>query len=278
MNDIVQTYLKELSLPNRLEILRLLREKPRNIANIQRELESKGRCIPVSTVSRCINTLANNKVVKKNGDGSFSLSGLGYLIVDFLSFFNELSPIYGHLWDADEFMKILPRELKVGLTNLKNAEIEPDPYAAVIKAVEVIKRSKTHGKYIDRIISYEVYQVMLRKNLEGVSEKVISSSDTLERRIETFLKVIEDENLCEEELELVKSKVEIRVLDLPFQLGVIDGKYVFFQILKEKSEAPVFLSTDKEFVIWAERVFDYFWNIAEPFDVASVIDNTFKSR
>ncbi len=278
MNDMVQAYLKELSLPNRLEILKLLREKPQNIAGIQRELESNGRCVPVSTVSRCVNILANNKVVKKSEDGIFSLTGLGYLIVDFISFFNEISPLYEYLWDADDFLRVLPREFKIGLPKLKRAEVEPDPYAAIIKGVEVIKRAKNYGKYIDRIISYEIYQVMLKKNLEGVSEKVISSRDTLKRRIETFLKVIEDENLSKEEVELVKSKVEIRVLDLPFQLGVIDGKYVFFQLLKEKSEVPVFLSNDGELVMWAERLFDYFWNIAEPFDIASVIDSTFKSR
>jgi predicted transcriptional regulator len=218
----------------------------------------------ISGLARCLNALMNLNLVGRTNDGRYYVTGLGILIFDIITKVDDIFTYWHELVDATEFMQILPTDLKLGLANLKKAEVEWDQYRIIQKAFDAAANARRWGKYIDRIVDYDIFRIMLRNNLKGVSEKVISSTDTLEKRVETFIQVIIDEGLTRDEIEYVKTKVELRVLDLPFQLGVIDGEIALFQILRLEKISPAYISRDKDFIDWANRVFDYFWNIAKP--------------
>jgi len=274
MNEILRSYLKELSLPGRIEILKILSEKPMNVASIHKELESIGIRMPLSTVSRCMNSLAERKIVRRKDDGHYYLTGLGYLIVDKATILDDILSLKELLWDADEFSKILPPELKMGLTNLKKVEIEPDFLAAVAKGIKVNLNTMKWAKVIDRNVSYDLFEITIRNILRGVNYKVLSSSDTISRRLEITAKIIRDLNLSDEEIEIIKKNAEVRVLDLPFQVYISDGKIAFLQIINGKSEPPIFISENKDFIRWTEKLFDYFWESAELIDFPSALDDS----
>jgi len=218
----------------------------------------------LSGLARCLNTLIGLDLVEKFGDGCYAVTGLGLLMLDIILKLDQILKYKDELVDAIELMETLPAELKIGLANLSKAEVEYDIYIAVRKAVEEVSRAKNWGKYVCRIIECGVFKMLIRNYLRGVKDKIISSTDTLNDRIELMIQTIKDEGLTEEEINKIKDNIEIRVLDLPFQLGIIDGRIAFFQILKPNRVSPAFISTDKEFVNWANRLFDYFWNIAKP--------------
>ena len=266
MDKRIQAMMKELSLQGRVEILKSLIEGPMTPSEL-----GKVNDMPVSTISRCLKALTDCCLVKKSGN-RYELTGIGYLAADYFSNVEQIFSLWEYLCDAGEFMKLLPMELKPGLAYLCTAEVEPDPYAAVLKAVEDIKKAKRYGKYIDRIVSYEIFWVMVGRNLEGVKDYVISPPDVIDRKVETHLQVLRGMNLTTKELERVSGSVHVKLFDLPFQLGVIDGKVLYLQIFQgERTETPFFISRDKKCVEWWERIFDYFWERAEPFDLAAEV-------
>jgi predicted transcriptional regulator len=238
------------------------------------ELGKNVRDTSTSTISRCLKSLSNCRLVKKNG-GKYELTGIGYLVADYFSNIEQILSLWELLHDSGEFMRVLPIELKPGLAYLCNAEVEPDPYAAVMKAVEDLKKAKKYGKYIDRIVSYEVFQIMWLKELEGVRDYVIipNNEDIIRRKSEVAAQSLKDLGLSSDELEyIIHNFGEVRLMDTPFQLGIIDGEVVYLQMFqREKTETPVFISRDKKCVEWGEKVFDYFWELAEPFDSAAEI-------
>ncbi len=256
--------IKELGRPCRIEVLEVLCCQPANLTKIHESLRKRGCNISISGLVRCLNKLVKLRIVEKIDDGCYCITGLGALIYDVLFRMDDLMNWKEIIEDALELMAILPTELKLGLSNLGKAETVWDQYAIVKMAFEAAINARRWGKYIDRLVDYEVFRLMIRNNLKGVDEKVISSTDTLQSRIETFIKALKDEGLDRDEIEYVKRKVEVRVLDLPFQLGVIDGEIALFQILKGDKIPPAFVSKDRDFVKWAEMIFDHFWKIAKP--------------
>lgn len=261
----------ELTIPIRIEILNVLKDRTLKLSSIYKELNEKRLNTPLSTVSRHIKALHELGLLRKS-EGKYTISGTGMFLHDLIVQLDDIR-VWDEIYNSNEFVALLPNELKLGLSTLKNAETERDIYTAIFKAFEAVENAKSWGKYIDRIIHYDIFKIMILKNLEGVSEKVISSRDTLERRIEMVLKAIIDLNLDKIELEIVKSKCEIRVMDLPVQLGVIDGEVAFFQILKKNENTPVYISRDKKCIKWVNDLFDYFWQRAEPFDLSKHIDS-----
>ncbi len=264
MNKNLRNILKELGLSNRIEILRFLSCHPANLVQIQRHLASVGCKMSVGGLARCLNALIGLDLVEKFGDGCYSVTGLGLLMLDIILKLDKIFKYKDELVDALELMEALPSELKIGLANLSKAKVEHDIYIAVKKAIEEVSRAEKWGKYVCRIMECNVFKMLIRNYLRGVKDKMISSSDTLNDRIEMIIQSIKSEGLSEDEINKIKDNLEIRVLDLPFQLGIIDGRIAFFQILKPERTSPAFISTDKEFVDWANRMFDYFWNIAKP--------------
>ncbi len=262
MNESLRRIIKELGLPNRTEILRFLSCNPANLSRIWDHVSRCGCNFSVSGLSKCLTTLTNLELVEKFSDG-YAITGLGLLFLDVILRLDRIMKFKDELVDAVELMEIFPLELKLGLANLDRAEVEKDIYTAIRRAVNEIAKAEKWGKYVCRVSKCDACRILVRNYLRGVKDRMITSTDTLKDRIDSLLKAIKEENLTKEEIDIVLSNVEIRVLDLPFQLGVVDGRIAFFQILKADKATPAFISTDREFVEWAERVFDHFWRMAK---------------
>ena len=264
MNQNLRSILKELGLPNRFEIIRILSCQQANLSQIYNHVMNTGTKMSMSGVSRCVNSLVNLDLVDKTDDGRYDITGLGLLILDVISKLDKIFIYKEDLVDAIEFMKVIPAEFKLGLANLTKAEVERDIYVAIKRAIDEISRAKMWCKCVCRIMECEIFRMLVRNYLRGVRDKMISSTDTLSDRLELLIKAIRLEGLSKDEIDAIRDKIEIRVLDLPFQLGIIDGRIAFFQILKPYKNTPAYISTDRDFVNWANSLFDYFWEMAKP--------------
>ncbi len=218
----------------------------------------------VSGVSRVVNTLVSLGLIDKTDDCGYCITGIGRLILDIIRELDKILVFKDELIDTHEFMEVVPPEFKLGLANLTKAEVEYDIYVAIKRAVDEVSNAKSWCKCICRVMECSIFRILVRNYLRGVKDKMISSTDTLKDRIELLIQAAKAEKLSEEEIKKIKDNIEIRVLDLPFQLGIVDGKIAFFQILKPDRVSPAFISTDREFVDWTNRLFDYFWNMAKP--------------
>ncbi len=218
----------------------------------------------ISGVSRCINSLVNLDLVDKTDEGGYGITGLGLLMLDIISKLNKIFTYKDDLVDAVEFMETVPAEFKLGLANLTKAEVESDIYIATKRVIDEISKARMWCKYVCRFVECGIFRMLIRNYLRGVRDKMISSTDTLNDRLELLIKAIRLEGLSKDEIDAIKDKIEIRVLDLPFQLGIIDGRIAFFQILKPYKNTPTYISTDRDFVDWANKLFDHFWDIAKP--------------
>ncbi len=263
MNESLRRMMKELGLPNRFEILRFLSCNPANFSRIHDYMLSCGCNVSEGGLSKCLRTLTNLNLVERVSDG-YAITGLGLLVLDILSNLERIFAFKDELVDAHELMELLPADLKLGLANLDRAEVERDIYKAVRTAMREIVHAKKWRCYVCRVLECDAFGMLVRDYLRGVRDRMISSTDTLESKLKLLLKAIREENLNDDDVKAVLSNLEIRVLDLPFQLAIVDGRVAFFQIIKADKTSPAYISKDREFVEWAERLFEHFWKIAKP--------------
>ncbi len=256
--------IKECLNPWRYQILLLLSKRKYKFSEMVKELNA-----PKSTISRALSRLEELEMVRKQGE-VYEISSYGDLILATFENLVESFEFEEEIKKAEEFLKMLPPYLKHGFPLVLRFSEKFEFLDGVIRGLEDLSRVREYGLYIDRIINYDIYKLMVNLNLQGASEKVISSRDTLRDRLETIRQVLVDMDLSKKEMRIVRDKIEIRVYDTPLLLGVLDGELVYFQYYHTYS--PMFRSENKEAVEWCENVFYYFWKRASPVDVKGMID------
>ncbi|MBE8539039.1 ArsR family transcriptional regulator [Geoglobus acetivorans] len=239
---------KELVKEDKVRILESLMDKPCSF----REILNINGYAP-STLSRTLTIFEDEGLVRREGE-KYCLTGAG---LAFLKVIDVIKAVYEFKDDINgvpEFVELLPPGFLAGIHNLRRAEVM-DIESALKLGVERIAEAKEYGLYVDKVISYDVYKLMVEKNLQGVEERVISNRETLYGRGSTFRKVLQDMDLTKDEYELVKRKVHVKVFDTPIQLGVIDGEFAILQ-LNDRVDR-FYVSEDKRFITWCEYLFTY---------------------
>ncbi len=256
MNEKLREVLKVLGLSNRIDILRFLSCKPLNLVQLHKHLKESGCNLSMSGLSRCLNSLLSLDLVEKFSDGSYGITGLGLLFLDVMLRLEAIVTI-DEIVDAIELMSVLPAEFKLGLANLSKAREEHDVYSAMKDVMIAISNAERYGKYICRTMDCDTVKSIVENCMKGLKCEIIYSKEIVDDKIKTIKSIVTD-------LKKIEDNLIIRVLDLPLQLGVVDGKFAFFHILKSDKATPVFLSDDRDFVEWVEMVFDHFWKVAKP--------------
>ncbi len=251
--------------PWRYQVLVLLSKRRYRFSEIVSELKA-----PRSTISRALSKLEELGMVRRKGE-IYEISVYGDLILSTFKSILEFFELGEETVKAEEFLRMIPPYLKYGFPIVIKSAEKYEFFDGVMRGLEDLSKVRNYGLYIDRIINYDIYKLMVNLNLQGASEKVISNRETIKERLETIKQVLIDMNLSEKELRIVREKIEIRVYDTPLLLGVLDGKVAYFQY--HHTYSPMFRSEDKEVVDWCEKVFYYFWKKAEPVDVKGMIDS-----
>ncbi|AGK60342.1 hypothetical protein Asulf_00310 [Archaeoglobus sulfaticallidus PM70-1] len=263
--DRLVSVLKEASLPKRIEMLEIIRDSGENGIEHSKlnELVKNGLGLPPSTFYRSLNNMFSLGLIRKDDDKIY-LTPIGTLLIDAIQCINDLLE-FEYLDIASAFVLTIPPEMRFGVRYIKECK-KVDITETSRLVYDLIAGVEKGGKYIDRIIDPDLYALMLKKRKECATEKVISSVDTVIPRLNAEIEAAKKTNFDRDTIEELEEKLEIKVLDLPLQLGVIDERIGVIMFLKDKYFTPIFITEDKKAVRWMDSVFDYYWDMAEPLD------------
>jgi predicted transcriptional regulator len=261
-NDL-ERLLRETSLPSRIEIISLLKEDCVTLSELHKRLKANGVKVPVSTVYRAVNNLFSTGILdKKNGEVSLTPAGLFF--ADALNCMERLMN-FEYLELATDFLLSLPPELRFGIHHL--SECEKVDFTETRKlSINVLSSVREGGLYIDRVVDPDLFEVMIKRRLQGATEKVISAEDVVFQKIETEIEALKNAGLNKEEMRAVEEKVELKVLTPPLQMGIIDRKVGIVMLIKGNYFTPFFVTDKKDAIRWLESVFNYYWDLAKPLD------------
>ncbi len=273
MNQLqIGEYLREIGLPDRVDTLKALLKGPKRQSDLHKIFG-----ISQSKLSRMMNRLEELRLVKRDKDGYF-ITGLGILLLSVVERLDEILLLEELLSDAIDLIRRLPADLQLGISTILKANAEDDFSKALEKAIEETKRAKSWCKYVCRIVGCNVFRILVKNYLRGVRDKMISTPDTVYDRISQLIDAIRDEKLTNDEIDRIRDRLELRVMNIPLQLGVIDGRIAFFQITKGKTYSPVYISENRDFVRWVNSVFDYLWEKAKPVEIPFELAYSASSR
>ncbi len=259
----LERLLRETSLPSRIEIISLLKDDCINLSELPKRLKANGVRVPVSTIYRAVNNLSSTGILDKR-NGEISLTPTGLFFADAVDCMRRLMD-FEYLELATDFLLSLPPELRFGVHHL--SECEKVDFTETRKlSMEVLSSIEKGGVYIDRVVDPELFEVMIKRRLRGATEKVISAEEVIFQKIETEIEALRNVGLSREEIKAVEERVEVKVLTLPLQLGVIDRKVGIVMLIKGNYFTPFFVTYKKDAIRWLESVFNYYWDLAKPLD------------
>ncbi len=254
--------INELGKPKRIKILRRLKRGIYCLSDLS------DNSISLATVSRILKWMCKRGIAFRK-DEKCRLTGFGIAIEKLFSAIEDVSAFKEELLNLAEFIDFLPPEIIAGMHYLKKSKIMSVEEALSV-GLTYLANSKNYGLYIDKIIDYNVYKMMAKKNLEGVEERVISTKNTIFDRTSTFRRAIRDLDLSKEELDIIAEKVQIRIYDTPIQLGVIDGEIGILQLNDVIDR--IYVSNDRDFIRWCEYIFWYIWQRSKPVDIRKIVE------
>ena len=269
-NGVIEV-LKAISDSGKFEILKHLTDRPKT----HNELCTISGLSP-STISRYLKVLCRYGIVEKKNN-HYSLTGIGYYLADYLSSLEEIFEICEFLKISPRFVKTLPIELKSGLVTLKTAERFEKPYEIIAPAIRDIESMSVYALFADSVVDDGLIRAVWLKCLQGVRIRAIIPPAIFERKAMAgarAVKLLESEGYgAEKVVSALRRSVEVRTMDVPMQLAVIDGKAVYFQALPDNTfESPAYMSRDRKCICWAECLFEYCWNTAKPADYVSRLE------
>jgi predicted transcriptional regulator len=229
----------ELSHPVRLETLRILNREPQRLTDISKVLD-----LTSAEISRHLGRLSKAQLITKNGEGRYSLTSFGDVILSEISSFNFLTVHQQYFSTHD--MSVIPDELR-WLNSISKCEFVEGTLEIMSLVGDLSKNAK---KYI-RVISDQPMRAMVEANLQiaktGVDIKLIyphgaDIPDEYQKKkgMPIDIKLIEDVRLS---LKLNEKNAGVALPDLS---GKVDYKCAM-------------MSEDPRFLRWSNLLFEYYW-------------------
>ena len=236
----------ELSNEDRLKILFHITEKPDNITTIAKSLE-----LSTQEVSRHISRLVDQKIAKRDNQGSIHIDGFGYLVLSALPYFQFFSKHRGYF--NNHPLVDIPREFVSRMYELEDSILITDPMTVFQRIQLMCDQAE---EYIYRLTD---------KRLNMIYENVQSAVD---RGIE--FRLIEPKDYKPSPGSKTNPRVspsKTRTLDvIPIFLAFSEKEVagVSFPLENDMFDYQSFSSTDPRAVRWCRDVYEYYWGKAEP--------------
>lgn len=233
----------ELSHPGRLEALRILSKKPHRLTDISKALD-----LTSAEISRHLGRLTKAQLIIKDGDGRYSLTPFGGIILQELSSLRFVTK--NNLYFSTHDFSAVPEELGL-LSAISTCEL----VQGTLEIMSMVEDLTKNAKKRIHIISDQPMRSMVSNNVQkarkGVQIKIIyqKDMDIPEEYRPKKGKSIEV-RLIDEVRFSMKSNEKVGGLVLPDLNGKIDYDFALMR-------------DDPQFVRWLEFLFDYFWQKAE---------------
>ena len=234
----------ELSHKGRLETLRILKEKPHRLTDVSKVLD-----LTSAEVSRHLGRLSKAKLVIKNGEGMYTLSPFGNIILQEVAKFNFLTTHHEYFLTHD--FTVLPEELQ-WLTPLSNTRI----VTGTLEIMSLVEDLTREAKNMIWVMSVQPMRSMIdlsvKRAMEGINLKFIYSKGAdipkeykTKKMIPLEVRVVPDLKVA------LKYNQQIAGIVLPDMSGKVDF-------------GAALMGENPQFLKWVELLFDYYWERGEP--------------
>jgi predicted transcriptional regulator len=234
----------ELSHKGRLETLRILKEKPHRLTDVSKILD-----LTSAEVSRHLGRLSKAKLVIKNGEGMYTLSPFGNIILQEVTKFNFLTTHHEYFLTHD--FTVLPEELQ-WLTPLSNTRI----VKGTLEIMSLVEDLTREAENLIWVMSVQPMRAMIdlsvKRATEGVNLRFIYSKGVeipkeykTKKKIPLEVRVVSDLNVA------LKYNQKIAGIVLPDMSGKVDF-------------GAALMGENPQFLKWVELLFDYYWDRGEP--------------
>lgn len=234
----------ELSHKGRLETLRILKEKPHRLTDVSKVLG-----LTSAEVSRHLGRLSKAELVIKDGEGMYTLSPFGDIILQEVTKFNFLTTHHEYFLTHD--FTVLPEELQ-WLTPLSNTRI----VKGTLEIMSLVEDLTREAEKIIWVMSVQPMRAMIdlsvKRANEGVKLKFIYSKGAdipkeykPKKKIPLEIRLVSDFNIA------LKFNQKIAGIVLPDMSGKVDF-------------GAALMGEDPQFLKWVELLFSYYWEKGEP--------------
>jgi len=155
VSDVILEYIRECTNPWRYKILTVLSKRSCRMVEISKEIGA-----PTSTVSRALNKLEKLELVRRRDD-FYEITACGDILLTILNKLLEFNEIRNELEKAEEFLRMIPDNLKFEFVDILKKTEKRDLIDLFPKAIDDLSRVREYGLYIDRIINYDIYKLMI---------------------------------------------------------------------------------------------------------------------
>ena len=234
----------ELSHPGRLETLRILKEKPHRLTDVSKVLG-----LTSAEVSRHLGRLSKAELIIKNGEGLYTLSPFGDIILQEITKFNFLTTHHEYFLTHD--FTVLPEELQ-WLTPLSSTRI----VKGTLEIMSIVEDLTREAEKIIWVMSVQPMRAMIdisvKRATEGINLRFIYSKGVdIPKDYKPKKKIPLEVRLVPDLKVALKYNQKIAGIVLPDMSGKVDFGAALM------GEEPPFLR-------WVELLFDYYWDKGEP--------------
>lgn len=234
----------ELSHPERLKILNMLKEKPMRLSHLSKKLD-----ITTAEVSRHLDRLGNARLIERDSESSYNLTTFATITLTEVSNFDFLLKNVDYFLNHD--LSQLPDHL-----HWFNSMAKGGFSSGTLETSSAIKEASVNAKKYVYVMSDEMMRALVpidcKKNDEGVVFKKIYPKDIqlppeYENRI--------DESFEIKTLKEVPCGLKMNDKIAGVALRDLDGKVDYSMGI---------VGEDESFRSWVRAIFDYYWDLARP--------------
>jgi predicted transcriptional regulator len=228
----------ELSHPERMNILHLLKSQNLRMSDIAKQLS-----ITTAETSRHLDRLGNAELIKKNSNNFYYLSSFANVIMRSIAIINFLTDNYEYFLHHD--IGVMPDTL-LCLEAIRTSEVKHGTLENVSLISDLTKNAKDCICLISDTPMRSLVEANVKKAEEGVKFRIVYPEDV--EVPEAYLQASNMEVRKIKNLDVaLKYNESMGGLALPNLEGKIDFGAVFF-------------GTDGNFMDWLKKIFEYYWN------------------
>ncbi|MGC1122456.1 MAG: hypothetical protein WBA22_15295 [Candidatus Methanofastidiosia archaeon] len=276
--------MSELLNMDRLEYFRIVEQSEKGAKSIdiaEEILKSKGITSAKEIknenikVNKRLRKLVDLKVLSSSEKGVYTISSLGYMLIDSWRELNEKVETldkFREFFDT-HYVEDIPQEFLRQIYRLNGADVTLNPIQWMKEVTRYMKKIERKFYNVTEYI-HDIPDEILEKKLEGKIEEISI--------LYQFHKYPELNYPDEKELfdDLVSAHVEFRYLTLenrhPMGIRVVDEKWATFGLARKSDETldrdRTLIGTDKNFVSWCRDLMYHMWHFeAKPLKTSEVV-------
>jgi len=230
----------ELSSENRLDILKLLYEKPMTFTSLIKEIDMNS-----AEASRQLSRLTETQLIEKKGDGRYYNTLFGKLVISSISDLNFISEKSEYFLKHDT--SHIPLDLMRQIGSLSTGEIVTGVYNILNTHEKLGAGIKSYMWYMSDDFPRHHLPDIEKKLEEGLEIRIILPKDLCSPSILSEKNRNKIENKVMDEIKIsVIATDSFSLLELPGHDGKIDQNTAIF-------------GYDDQFREWCKKLFQYYW-------------------